>query len=97
MARLNNTYLRRAGPTNVIAFPMQQGSFGDVNPNLLGDVVISLDTTAREARDDSISIESRFFRLLIHGILHLFGFDHDTTPEQAEAMMMKEEELLKAL
>jgi len=97
MARLNNTYLRRAGPTNVIAFPMQQGPFGDVNPNLLGDVVISLDTTAREARDDSISIESRFFRLLIHGILHLFGFDHDTTPEQAEAMMMKEEELLKAL
>ena len=97
IARLNNIYLGRSGPTNVIAFPMQEGAFSDINPNLLGDVVISIDATAREARDVSISLESRFDRLLIHGILHLFGFDHDRTPEQAEAMMIKEEELMKLL
>jgi probable rRNA maturation factor len=97
IARLNKRYLGRSGPTNVIAFPMHQGDFAGINPNLLGDVVISLDTTAREAQDVSVSLESHFDRLLIHGILHLFGFDHDGTPEQAEAMVVKEKELMKLL
>ncbi len=93
---INKTYLGRSGPTNVIAFPMTEGQFGDINPNLLGDVVISLDTAAREARDDCVSLESRFDQLLIHGILHLFGFDHEQT-EQASEMTDKEEQLLKLL
>lgn len=97
IAKLNKTYLGRSGPTNVIAFPMQEGAFGEINPNLLGDVVISLDTAAREAREDSISVESRFDQLLIHGILHLFGFDHEKTSEQTEEMTIKEEQLLKLL
>jgi probable rRNA maturation factor len=97
IARLNERYLARSGPTNVIAFPMQEGPFGQINPNLLGDVVISLDTAAREAQDAGISLESRFDQLLIHGTLHLFGFDHEKTPEQAKAMRIKEEQLLKLL
>lgn len=97
IAKLNKTYLGRSGPTNVIAFPMQEGAFGQINPNLLGDVVISLDTAAREAREDSISVESRFDQLLIHGILHLFGFDHEKTSEQTEEMTIKEEQLLAML
>ena len=60
IAKINKTYLGRSGPTNVIAFPMTEGRFGDINPNLLGDVVISLNTAAREARDDCVSLESRF-------------------------------------
>lgn len=76
---------------------MQEGPFEQINPNLLGDVVISLDTTAREAKDVGMSVESRFDQLLIHGILHLFGFDHEKTLEQAEAMRIKEEELLDLL
>lgn len=97
IARLNKTYLGRSGPTNVIAFPMRDGPFGQISPNLLGDVVISLDTAAREAQDASISVESRFDQLLIHGILHLFGFDHEKTSEQAKAMRIQEEQLLKLL
>ena len=97
IAKLNKTHLGRSGPTNVIAFSMQEGPFGQINPNLLGDVVISLDTAAREAQDAGISVESRLDQLLIHGVLHLFGFDHDKTSEQAKAMRMKEEELLKLL
>ncbi len=97
IARLNKTYLGRSGPTNVIAFAMRDGPFGQISPNLLGDVVISLDTAAREAQDASISVESRFDQLLIHGILHLFGFDHEKTSEQAKAMRIKEEELLMLL
>jgi probable rRNA maturation factor len=97
IARLNKTYLGRSGPTNVIAFPMRDGPFGQISPNLLGDVVISLDTAAREAQDASISVELRFDQLLIHGILHLFGFDHEKTSEQAKAMRIQEEQLLKLL
>jgi len=97
IAKLNKTYLGRPGPTNVIAFPMQEGPFGQINPSLLGDVVLSINTAAREAQDAGISVESRLDHLLIHGILHLFGFDHEKTPEQAEAMRSKEEQLLKLL
>jgi probable rRNA maturation factor len=97
IGKLNKAFLGRSGPTNVIAFPMQEGPFREINPNLLGDVVISVDTAAREARQASISLESRFDQLLVHGLLHLFGFDHEKTPKQAEAMTMEEEKLLKML
>ena len=97
MAKLNEKFLDRPGPTNVIAFSMREGPFGEVNPNLLGDVIVSVETAAREAKDADISIELRFDQLLIHGTLHLFGFDHEKTPEQAKAMRVKEKELLKLL
>jgi len=97
MANLNRIYLGRSGPTNVIAFRMQEGPFSHINPNLLGDVVISVDTAIREAQDAQIPVEFRIDQLLIHGILHLFGFDHEKSPEEAETMSNKEEELLKLL
>jgi probable rRNA maturation factor len=97
IATLNKAYLGRSGPTNVIAFAMRDGTFGQINPNLLGDVVISFDTAAREAQHAGISLESRFDQLLIHGILHLFGFEHEKTSQQAKAMRAKERELLELL
>jgi len=97
IAGLNKRYLNRSGPTNVIAFPMQQGPFRQITPNLLGDVVISIDTAAREAQEAGISVESRLDQLLIHGILHLLGFDHEKTPEEANRMDRKAEELLELL
>ena len=97
IAELNEAYLSRPKPTNVLAFPMQQGQFKELNPNLLGDVVISVDTAAREAEGAGVSLETRFDQLLIHGILHLFGFDHETTLESASAMETKEKQLLGLL
>jgi probable rRNA maturation factor len=97
MAELNETYLGRSGPTNVMAFPMREGPFADINSNLLGDVVISLDTACREAEAEGIKIEERLEQLLVHGILHLSGFDHENSEEDAQAMREKEEELLKLL
>jgi len=97
MAKLNQTYLNRSGPTNVIAFPMREGPFADVNPNLLGDVVICPHRADIEAREAGITPEIRFDQLLIHGILHLFGFDHEKRPEKAEIMRAKEEKLLSLL
>lgn len=97
IANLNKRYLGRAGPSNVIAFPMQEGPFNDISEELLGDVVISVDTATREAQDVGMSLESRFDQLLVHGVLHLFGFHHEKTSQEAEAMRLKEEQLLELL
>ena len=92
---LNKDYLNRSGPTNVIAFPMKEGDFSDINPQLLGDVVISMETAGREALQSGISTEERFAQLLVHGILHLFGFDHEKSEQDARKMEKKSDELLK--
>jgi probable rRNA maturation factor len=94
IAQFNQTYLNRKGPTNVIAFPMREGLHADINPQLIGDVVISMDTCAKEAREADLSIDRRFNQLLIHGILHLFGYDHIHSSEEARVMDAKSDELL---
>ena len=94
ITRLNQIYLNRKGPTNVIAFPMQEGEHGNVSPGLLGDVVISMETAAAESGLAEISLEHRFNQLLIHGILHLLGFDHEKDPQEAAIMEAKSEELM---
>ncbi len=77
IAQLNQDYLNRRGPTNVIAFPMREGKFTEIAPNLLGDVVISVETAHQEGQRADLSMEERFDQLLIHGILHLLGYDHE--------------------
>ena len=94
---LNKNYLNRSGPTNVIAFPMKEGDFSDINPQLLGDVVISIETAGREALQSGISSEERFTQLLVHGILHLFGFDHEKSEQDARKMEKKSNELLRLI
>ena len=94
---LNRTYLHRQGPTNVIAFPMREGSFSDINPQLLGDVVISTDTAATEAGAMGIAVDTRIHELLVHGILHLFGYDHEHDDQQARCMEEKSAEIMTLL
>ena len=81
----------------MIAFSMRQGPFSDIAPNLLGDVVISADTAQREAQSAGISTQTRFDQLLIHGTLHLLGYDHETTADEARRMEKKANELLQIL
>ena len=93
IAELNRTYLDRTGPTNVLAFSMREGEFSTINPQLLGDVVISLETAHQEAVLSGVSMETRFSQLLVHGILHLLGYDHEQTEEQALVMAGKSRKL----
>lgn len=97
IAELNRQYLNRMGPTNVIAFPMREGEFSQISPGLLGDVVISIDTAEKEAELGGVSTEARFVELLVHGILHLLGYDHET--DEAEALLMEEksQEILRII
>lgn len=97
IAELNQQYLNRSGPTNVIAFAMREGEFSDVSPQLLGDVVISADTAAQEAQIAAIGMERRFDELLVHGILHLMGYDHETSAEEARVMDDKSRQLMKLM
>ena len=92
---LNRTYRGKDAPTNVLSFPMQEGEFSNVTPGLLGDVVISLDTAQAEALSAEISTDERMSQLLIHGILHLMGFDHELGEDQARKMEKKSIELLR--
>lgn len=88
---INRDYLGRDKATNVISFAMQEGEGVGVQPGLLGDVVISADTAERDAFEASISFESELYFLLLHGILHLLGYDHERGTE-AEAMRMEARE-----
>ncbi len=94
---LNKKYLNRQGPTNVIAFPMQEGDFSQISPQLLGDVVISIETAEREGKNSGLSLEERFTQLIIHGILHLFAYDHEEDEKEAEIMEQKSNELFKLI
>ena len=86
---INRLYLNRDYPTNVIAFSQREGEFGDINPDILGDVVISVEKALSDAEENGLSLEDELDFLVIHGILHLLGYDHENCSE-AEAQKMKE-------
>lgn len=95
---INREYLAKDRPTNVISFSLQEGDFGGVNPGALGDVVISADTAAREAAEAGLQFAERLTFLLLHGILHLCGYDHERSGEaEARRMEAKEKELFTIL
>lgn len=95
---LNRQYLQKDRPTNVISFSMQEGEFAAMNADLLGDVVISADTAAREAAEAGIDFHERLVFLLLHGILHLVGYDHERSgEEEARRMEAKEAEIFADL
>ncbi len=97
IAVLNKSWRRKNGPTNVLAFSMAEGDDSAMAMNLLGDIVISVDTAAREAIEEGISLHARIRVLLVHGFLHLLGYDHEMSPTEAERMHNREKELLQQL
>ena len=97
---LNKTYRGINRPTDVLAFPMNEGKFAAISPNLLGDIVVSVPTANKQADTNDHSLEREITVLLIHGLLHLLGFDHETDQEEflmkeqeTECLMLIEEEL----
>jgi probable rRNA maturation factor len=93
---LNRTWRGKDEPTDVLSFAMGEGDDADLNPDLLGDVVISVETAARQAAVLGLGLPDELRVLLVHGVLHLLGFDH-LDPADAVEMRAKEAELLAAL
>jgi probable rRNA maturation factor len=85
MAELNRTYRGKEGPTNVLSFSQREGEAPVVQPDLIGDVVICTDRAADDAVELGYSLEEMVLYLLIHGILHLHGLEHDQ-PVDAQTM-----------
>jgi probable rRNA maturation factor len=97
--RMNREYRGKDRPTDVLSFPLaeaRQGAPGApaVPERLLGDVVISVDTAQRQAAGYDASLDDELRRLLIHGVLHLVGHDHEKAAERAR--MQAEERRLAA-
>jgi probable rRNA maturation factor len=107
---LNRSYRGKDAPTNVLSFPFQEppggsppdedgddgGATTEPEPRELGDVVLALETVAREAGEEGIAPVHHLQHLVVHGLLHLMGFDHETEA-QAEVMEGLEVEILASL
>lgn len=93
MQALNGTWRGKDKPTNVLSFPSVQPDLlpmlanSDDGEILLGDIVLGLETCAREAQDKGLSLEDHAAHLVVHGTLHLLGYDHG---EDAEALAMED-------
>lgn len=92
--QLNHTYRGKDKPTNVLSFPFEAPAEAPLP--LLGDLVICVPVVAREALQQGKSLEAHWAHMVIHGLLHLLGYDHETD-EEAQQMESRERELLDQL
>ena len=95
MRRLNRLYRKKDRTTDVLAFASREAG-GPPSP-MLGDVVVSVPKAMRQAESLGHSISEELARLLIHGILHLVGYDHERSGQEARRMRRKEQALLATL
>jgi rRNA maturation RNase YbeY len=92
MRRLNREYRGKDRTTDVLAFAMRESN--NPCPTLLGDVVISVPTALRQAREAEQSPDDELATLLVHGVLHLCGYDHERNEKEAARMQRRERAIL---
>jgi len=94
IASLNSRYRKKTEATNVLAFPMWDTPPTGSNAGMLGDIVVSMETARRESHALGEPLHETVLRLLIHGLLHLLGYDHEISEEEAARMEKAEKRLL---
>ena len=97
MRTLNRTYRGKDRTTDVLSFSLREGAFPQLHRQVLGDIVISLPTAARQAKAAGDTVQREVDRLLVHGLLHLMGYDHEGGAAQERAMQSAERRLLRVL
>ncbi len=97
MRTLNSRYRGQDKTTDVLSFSLREGRFPHIQPEMLGDIVISVPVAARQAREEGHALTHEIDRLLVHGLLHLLGHDHERSSREARRMMKKEQQLLKRI
>ncbi|GBF41265.1 metal-dependent hydrolase [Leptospira ellinghausenii] len=93
MSEINGERRGKSKTTDVLSFPLYDESL-KIPVQILGEVVISMETCKKQAIEIGHSVIDEFYRLLVHGILHLFGYDHETNEEDAVLMRKMEDECL---
>jgi len=93
---LNRDYREKDTATDVLSFSQREGEGSDPDDPILGDVIISVETASRQAEEQGHSLETELVVLMIHGLLHLLGHDHEET-EEARRMASAEADLLDKL
>lgn len=96
IAALNETYRDKSRATDVLSFSLVEGDFADHRGGLLGDVVISVETAAAQAAARHRGLDDEVARLLVHGVLHLIGHDHEED-EEAKRMAAEERRVWRAI
>jgi len=98
IAALNAQYRSKPQPTDVLSFPLYTAEeLAGLQPDVLGDVVISMETAVRQAERAGCALWEELTRLLVHGIVHLLGHDHEQGPAEARSMRALERRILKAV
>lgn len=96
MTALNAAYRHKSGPTNVLSFPFEMPEGISMPTMVLGDIVICADVVNQEAASQQKTVEAHWAHMIVHGIFHLFGYDHETD-EDAAAMEALEIDILQQL
>ena len=94
---LNREYRKKDKPTDVLSFPMRDESSDNVQPQLLGDIVISVETAEKQSRNRKCSLYKELSILLIHGMLHLIGSDHERSKKDEKEMQKQEAKIFEGI
>jgi len=94
MSELNRDFRGKNSTTDVLSFPYKADEF-DVDDSFLGDIVISLEQANRQAIENNLTLELEVKQLILHGILHLLGYDHETDNGEMNALELKWREQLQ--
>lgn len=78
MRELNRQWRGKTGTTDVLSFPAGEDEFANPDGSNLGDIVISLEQAARQAGEHDLTVDEEIAQLILHGLLHLCGYDHET-------------------
>ena len=95
MRKLNKTFRGKNATTDVLSFPFEADEFETESENNLGDVIISLEQAERQAKENGLNLNAEIKQLILHGVLHLCGYDHETDGGEMNALELKYRENLE--
>ena len=89
MSELNRLWRHKRGTTDVLSFPAEQDEFEKLEGSSLGDVVISVEQAARQAKENDLSLDQEIAQLILHGLIHLCGYDHSTDNGEMDRLELR--------
>lgn len=95
MRELNRLWQHKQGTTDVLSFPAEQDEFEKSEGTRLGDVVISIEQAARQAKENGLTLDAEIAQLILHGLIHLCGYDHATDNGEMNRLELRLRKKLK--